>query len=163
MSQPVASFAGNALYLDVMIPYALLRGIEPAAQILFDRIQKGELVAHTSVLTFDELTYRLLLALIRDHYTGSPLDRLRDQEEKMIGEFYPQLAPRLRQLCTYPNLCLVDITAADLEAMNKAILQYRLRPRDALHLVAMQKCQCFDLASHDADFDRVPAVRRYTL
>jgi predicted nucleic acid-binding protein len=64
---------------------------------------------------------------------------------------------------TFPNLCLVNITAADLEAMNKAILQYRLRPRDALHLVAMQKCQCFDLASHDADFDRVPAVHRYTL
>ena len=40
---------------------------------------------------------------------------------------------------------------------------YHLRPRDALHLAAMQKCGCFDLVSHDADLDRVPMVRRYTL
>ena len=42
-------------------------------------------------------------------------------------------------------------------------LQYHLRPRDALHLAAMQKCGCFDLLSHDPDFDRVPMISRYTL
>lgn len=33
----------------------------------------------------------------------------------------------------------------------------------ALHLAAMQACGCSDLLSQDADFDRVPIVRRYTL
>jgi len=163
MSRPLAEFTGTVLYLDTMIPYALLRGIEPAAQSLFARIQAGELTAYTSVLTFDELTYRMLLALIRDHYGGSPLERLHDQEAKMIAEFYPRLAPYLTQLRTFPNLILVDVTAPDLDAMNDAILQYYIRPRDALHLTAMQKCGCFDLVSHDADFDRVPIVQRYTL
>lgn len=73
MSRPLADFRGDALYLDTMILYALLRGLEPTARILFGRIQAGELIAYTSVLTFDELTYRLLLALIRDHYGKSPL------------------------------------------------------------------------------------------
>jgi hypothetical protein len=63
-----------------MIPYALLRDIEPAVTGLFERIKAGELHAYTSVLTFDELAYRLLLALIRDQYSGSPMERLRDQK-----------------------------------------------------------------------------------
>jgi predicted nucleic acid-binding protein len=163
MTKLVGDFTGATLYLDAMVPYALLRGIEPTVQALFTRLQAGELSAYTSVLTFDELTYRLLLALIRDHYGGSPLDRLRDQEEKLIAEFYPQLASPLAQLRAFPNLSLVDVTASDLDAMNEAILQFHLRPRDALHLAAMHKCGCFDLVSHDTDFDRVPMIRRYTL
>lgn len=163
MSEDIAEFRGNALYLDTMVPYALLRGIEPAAQVLFNRVQTGELVAYTSVLTFDELIYRALLALIRDRYDGSPLERLRSHEKEMIAEFYPRLAPHVIRLRSFPNLVLLDVTASDVDAMNTAMLQYRLRPRDALHLAAMQKCGCFDLVSQDGDFDRVPMVRRYTL
>ena len=163
MSTSLASFAGTRIYLDTMIPYALLRGIDPAARTLFARIESGEIAAYTSVLTFDELAYRMLLALIRDRYGGSPLDRLRADEAAMIAEFYPQVAPHLTRLRTFPNLSLIDITALDLESMDSAIQQYHLRPRDALHLAAMQKVKCFDLVSHDTDFDRVPMVRRYTL
>ena len=81
----------------------------------------------------------------------------------MIAEFYPQLAPHLTRFRTFPNLNLIDVTASDLDVMNDAMLKYHLRPRDALHLAAIQKCGCFDLVSHDADFDRVPTVERYTL
>jgi predicted nucleic acid-binding protein len=146
-----------------MVPYALLRGLEPSAQALFTRIEAGEIRAFTSVLTFDELTYRMLLAFIRDHYDGSPLDQLRSNEAQMIAEFCPRWSPHLHRLRTFPNLFLVDIIASDLETMDEAMCLYQLRPRDALHLAAMQKCGCLDLVSHDADFDRVPKVRRYTL
>lgn len=163
MSKVLTDFTGNALYLDTMIPYALLRGIDPAAQTLFTRIQAGEILAYTSVLTFDELTYRLLLALIRDHYDGSPLDHLRNNGPRMIAQFYPTLEPHLSQLRHFPNLGLLDVTASDLEAMNQAIEQYHLKPRDALHLAAIQKSDCFHLVSHDSDFDRVSKIERYTL
>lgn len=163
MSQPLPAFSGDSLYLDTTVLYALLRGIEPGAQALFMRIETGELRAYTSVLTFDELAYRMLLALIRDQYGASPLERLRNQEQQMIEEFYPRLAPRMLQLRTFPNLILVEVAPADLDEMDEAMLTYHLRPRDALHLAAMQKCECLDLVSHDPDFDRVPAVRRFTL
>jgi len=163
MSVPLAEFRGNALYLDTMIPYALLRNIEPAATVLFERIKAGEFRAYTSALTFDELAYRALLALIRERYGDSPLNRLRDHKVQMIAEFYPTLAPALTRLRTFPNLTLVDVTTADVEQMSENIGVYCLLPRDALHLAAIQKCGCFDLVSHDADFDRVPTVRRYTL
>jgi predicted nucleic acid-binding protein len=163
MSKPLSAFAGEALYLDTTVLYALLRGIEPGVQVLFTRIEHAELRAYTSVLTFDELAYRMLLALIRDRYGSSPLDHLRDQEPQMIAEFYPRLAPYLQQLRTFPNLILVEVAPADLDVMDEAMLTYHLRPRDALHLAAMQKCENLDLVSHDPDFDRVPTVRRYTL
>jgi predicted nucleic acid-binding protein len=137
--------------------------VEPAVRNLFTRIADGRLQACTSVLTFDELTYKMLLALIRDTCGGSPLEHLRDREPELIAEFYPALAPLLSHLRAFPNLSLVDMTSSDLEAMDEVMSLYHLRPRDALHLAAMQKCGCYDLVSHDADFDRVPAVRRYTL
>lgn len=163
MSKLLTSFAGSTLYLDTMIPYALLRGLDPAARDLFARIEAAELQAYTSVLTFDELAYRMLLALIRDHYGGSPLEQLRDNEPQMIAQFYPQIAPHLSHLRAFPNLFLVDITSSDLAVMDEAMSQYHIRPRDALHLAAMQKCGCLNLVSHDPDFDRVPQIHRYTL
>jgi predicted nucleic acid-binding protein len=146
-----------------MILYALLRGIDLATQHLFARIQVAEIKAYTSVLTFDELAYRLLLAFIRDHYGDSPLERLRKDESKMIAQFYPLIAPPLTQLRNFPNLTLLDVAASDIDAMNNASLQYHLKPRDALHLAAIQKCNCFDVVSHDTDFDRVQIIRRYVL
>ena len=163
MSEPLAAFAGTALYLDTMIPYALLRGIDPAAQVLFERIEAEELQGYTSVLTFDELAYRMLLALIRDHYGGSPLEKLRSNEVQMISEFYPSIAPHMSRLRGFHNLTLVDITSSDLDLMDEAMRLYQVRPRDALHLAAMQKVGCLNLVSQDPDFDRIPTVRRYTL
>ena len=163
MSKPLTDFTGNTLYLDTMVPHALLRAIDPAVQMLFGRIQAGEILAYTSVLTFDELTYRLLLALIRDHYGGSPLEHLRNIGPQMIAQFYPTIESPLFQLRSFPNLTLLDVVGSDLEAMSQTIRQHHLKPRDALHVAAMQKCGCFDLVSQDNDFDRVPAVQRYTL
>jgi len=163
MSSPLTNFSGSALYLDTMIPYALLRGLDPTVQQFFARIQTGQIQAFTSVLTFDELAYRLILALIRDHYGASPLEHLRKNEEKMIAQFYPSISLHLTQLRNFPNLSLVDITAPDLEVMNDVILTYHIKPRDALHYAAMQKCGCFNLVSQDSDFDRVPVIQRYTL
>lgn len=163
MSRPLSTFTGNELYLDTMTFYVFLRSPDPTAKQLFTRLEAGVLHAYTSVLTFDELTYKLLLALIRDHYAGSPLDHIREREEQLIAEFYPRLAPLLEQLLTYPNLTLVDVTATDVLRMNDAILCYHLRPRDALHFAAMQTTGCLDMLSHDSDFDRVPDIQRYTL
>ena len=43
MSQSLTSFAGTAIYLDTMSPYALLRGLDPAARDPFARIEAGHL------------------------------------------------------------------------------------------------------------------------
>lgn len=81
MTALLSAFAGERLYIDTMLPYLLLRGADPTVQPFFRRLEHGELIAHTSALTLDELAYRLLLAFIKDRYSGSPLERLRDEEE----------------------------------------------------------------------------------
>ena len=162
MTTPLSAFAGEVIYLDTMLPYMLLRGVEPTVKPFFERIERGECLAYTSALTFDELAYRLLLAFIKDHYDGSPLERLRDEEEKMMAEFAPTVVTLLRRLRAYTHLIVLDVLASDLDAMDTAMEQYHLRPRDALHLAALQRASCLDLASNDHHFDRVPTVRRYT-
>ncbi len=163
MTRPLNAFTGNVIYLDTMLPYLLLRSIDESVRPLFKRIERGELRAYTSVLTFDELAYRLLLAFIKDRYGGSPLERLRAEEERMLTEFAPRVISFLEQVRAYASLTVLDVLATDLDAMNQAMTQYRLRPRDALHYAAMQRVSCLDLASNDSHYDRVPAIRRYTL
>ena len=89
MTAPLDAFSGSVIYLDTMLPYMLLRGADPAVKHFFKRMEEGDFAAYTSALTFDELAYRLLLALIKDRYGSSPLDRLRDEEEKNAGRICP--------------------------------------------------------------------------
>ena len=42
--------------------------------------------------------------------------------------------------------------------MRNNIRGHLLRPRDALHLAAMQKVGCLHLVSQDSDFDHIPAI-----
>ncbi len=164
MTQPISVFSEQALYLDTMIPYALLRNIEAdAVKSLFQRLQAGGFQAYTSVLTFDELAYRLLLAAIKDNHPGNPLDQLRQDEAKLIATYSPRIAVEIDRLQTFPNLTLLDVTASDITQMHQFMQQHQLRPRDALHLAAMQKCNCFNLVSLDADFDHVPYLQRFVL
>jgi predicted nucleic acid-binding protein len=163
MTASLSTFNGQAIYLDTMVPYALFRSVDPLAETFFSRLESNTFLAYTSVLTFDELAYHLLLALIKDRYDGSPLDNLRNQESHLIAEFAPSIVDRMNRLRNFSQLVVLDISASDLDFMNKTMIQYHLRPRDALHLAAMQRVQCFDLASNDQHFDRVPYIRRFTL
>ncbi|MCE7987449.1 MAG: PIN domain-containing protein [Caldilinea sp. CFX5] len=104
----------------------------------------------------------MLLGFIRDKYGKSPQDRLRQDQAGVIREFYPQIDRLRNQLLLLPNLTVLDITAADLIAMHRNCLAYHLLPRDALHLVAMQKVGCENLVSLDSDFDHIPNIQRYT-
>lgn len=163
MATALTAFGGKTIYFDTMMPYALLRGVDPTVKRSFEQIRQGVWLAYTSALTFDELAYRFVLALIKDQYGGSPLDALRADEEKMITEFAPRVVAELDRLRELPNLTVLDVLASDLDVMNKAMTQYHLRPRDALHYAAMKRVECFDLASNDPHFDRIPSIRRFTL
>lgn len=55
MSSLLAEFQGDFIYLDTMLPYALLRGVSKAAEQFFARLEQQQVTAYTSVLTFDEL------------------------------------------------------------------------------------------------------------
>lgn len=163
MKSLLADFTGHAIYVDTMMPYMLLRDMNEDVERFFLQIRRGDFIAYTSVLTFDELAYRLVLAFIKERYGGSPLDHLRRKESQMMGEFSGMVATLLRRLRELPHLVVLDVLSSDLDMLNEAMTLYRLRPRDALHLAAMHRVGCFDLASTDAHFDAVPYIRRFSL
>lgn len=156
-------FQEKTVYLDTMLPYAFLRGIDPEVKKFFQMIENGETQAYTSVLTFDELAYRLILALIKDQYPGSPLDNLRTNEVKYLSEFVPPIVAQLEHLRGFPNLHVLDVPNTDLNIAFDAMVKYQLRPRDALHYAAMQQVSCLNLASNDLHFDRIPDITRFTV
>jgi len=105
----------------------------------------------------------MLLAAIRDKYSGSPLERLRQDESKMIAEFYPSLRPNIERLQAIPALTLIDVNASDVMMMHDNITKYHLKPRDSIHLTAIQKVQCTNILTNDSDFDQIATIQRYTL
>jgi predicted nucleic acid-binding protein len=166
MSHSITEFLEGQIYLDTMMFYIFLRAepeARPAIGAFFERIEKGTITAYTSVLTFDELAYRLILALIKDKYGGSPLNRLRNEERAMLIEFVPVIVPKLQLLKAFPHLHLVGVGPADLDAMLTNMLDYSLRPRDALHLAAMRWANCANLASNDQHFDAIPDITRFAI
>ena len=163
MALTFADFNGQAVYLDTTAFYQLIRGLSADAVALFDAIENGRIAAYTSVLAFDEVAYRMVLALIRDKYGRSPLDRLRENKPQMMMEFYPQVEPRLQLFQNFTYLTIAPVTPDDLKSMHDNIRRYGSLPRDALHLAAMQKVGCFHLVSQDSDFDHIPTIQRYTL
>jgi len=101
MIRSLDTFAGTHVYVDTMLLYTLLRAedrIRPVIQRFFSRIESGEVLAYTSVLSFDELAYRLILALTRDKYGGSPLDQLRGCCPRI------RMDPLERLLWTHPKV-----------------------------------------------------------
>ncbi len=161
MTLALREFRDSIIYLDTMLPYALLRGIDEEVKRFFERVEGGEIQAYTSVLTFDELAYRLILALARDRYDGSPLDLLRQREEEVLRGIVPQVCASLQELSQLSNLNVVEVTADDLFAMTEAMQSYLLRPRDALHYAVMSRIGCSSIASTDVHFDRIPSLTRY--
>ena len=55
------------------------------------RIVRGELTAYVSLLVVDELFYRLLLALIKEHTGRNPLNVLREDLPGAISVYGPPL------------------------------------------------------------------------
>ena len=163
MEPTLTSFNGTSIYLDTMLPYALLRSIDPNVKQFFEQIKAGKWIAYTAVLTFDELAYRLLLALIKDRYGSSPLDLLRADEAKYLAEFAPQIVTELERLRQLPNFVVLDVLTSDLTIIGEAMVQFHLRPRDALHYAAMLRVGCLEIASNDPHFDRIPTIKRYAL
>ena len=166
MSNPLNEFSQGDIYVDTMVFYVFLRSDERVRSVIkefFERIETGKIRAYTSALTFDELAYRLILALIKDQYGGSPLEHLRNRETELLKEFVPVVVPKLQLLYNFPHLQVVEVAPPDVQRMLQNMLDYSLKPRDALHLAAMQRMGCFNLASNDHHFDVVPAIERFSI
>jgi hypothetical protein len=110
-----------------------------AREILL-RIEKGELKAYTSTLTWDEVVWVVGRALGRDDGTS--------QGRKLLG---------------FPNLEFIDVDKRTLSSAQMLLDKYQLKPRDSLHLASAMNKNIKTVISDDEEFDRVKEVERTPL
>ena len=155
---------GLQVYVDVNVFYMYLRPDPvhlPTIRAFLERMAQGYVEAYTSILTMDELFYRLLLARVKDVYRRNPLDVLREDARGAIAECGAEIEAALRKLVRLPHLQLAAVLGDDFTQMLGNISAFGLLPRDALHVAVMQRLGLSEIATDDADFDRVTWLRRH--
>lgn len=127
-------------YIDSnLFIYAALYSDERGKQArnFMKEIRKGKEVAVTSVLTFDELFWKV--------------KKEKDFEAALkIGRSFLEME----------NLVFVEVDDSALWRSYKLIKKYKLNPRDGIHLACALGKGATVIVSEDKDFDQVEEVKR---
>jgi hypothetical protein len=110
------------------------------ARELLLKVEKGELKAYTSTLTWDEVVYVIAKTLGREEGTS--------QGRKLLG---------------FPNLAFIDVDKRTLSTAQTLLDKYNLRPRDSLHIASALNKNIKTIISDDEDFDKVTEITRSPL
>lgn len=128
---------------------------------LFDRIGRKELAGVTSAHVLSDVAHRLMVleAATVFGWTGTGFTgRLRHHpnEIQKLTQFQ-----RSVQTIAHFGIKIVAVSAPLVEAATTISRQVGLLSGDALIVAVMQSESLTQIASHDADFDRVPGLLRY--
>jgi hypothetical protein len=107
-----------------------------AKQILLN-IEKGELPAYTSTLTWDELVWVVSKTMGKTEGIN--------QGQKLLG---------------FPNLNFINV---DLNIVTKAqnlMEKFNLKPRDSIHIASAIEKRIKTIISDDKDLDQCPEIQR---
>ena len=110
-----------------------------AKEILL-KIEKGEISAHTSTLTWDEVVWVVGKLLSRDDGIN--------QGKKLLG---------------FPNLEFINVDEGILTLAQDLLNKYKLSPRDSIHAASAVSRKIKAVISDDKDFDQVKEITRAPL
>jgi hypothetical protein len=110
-----------------------------AKEILL-KIEKGEISAHTSTLTWDEVVWVVGKLLSRDDGIN--------QGKKLLG---------------FPNLEFINVDEGILTLAQNLLNKYKLSPRDSIHAASAVSRKIKAVISDDKDFDQVKEITRAPL
>lgn len=155
---------GESVFLDANIlvyhfqPHPIFG---PACQQLLARVENQELLGFTSTHTLTEVAHRLMMM------EAAALPGWKPAKVKQRLQRQPGVLRNLSQFRTAIETVLQSrlqvLTAAPVRILDAAGLSQTagLLSSDALIVAIMQHHGIARLASHDADFDRVPGLTRY--
>ena len=103
-------------------------------------IERGELSAYTSTLTWDEVVWTVRKTLGRDQAI--------DQGKKLLG---------------FLNLQWIVVDDNVLSQAQALLAKYNLHPRDSIHIASAIDRKIENFISDDADIDRVKEIKREPL
>src|SRR5262249_47892156 len=133
----------------------------PPSMALIERIRQNEIVAAISTHVFSDVTHRLMTFEACASF-GWPYQGIAARLKKHPA-IVTQLS-RYRQALDEIRGCGVHILAAlggEVVAAGDLSRQHGLLSGDALILAVMQRYGIPNIATNDADFDRVPGIVRY--
>ena len=104
------------------------------------KIERGELLAYTSTLTWDEVVWVVSRVLGREDGINQG-----------------------RKLLAFPNLQFVDVDRRILSTAQSLMDRYKLKPRDAIHVASAINKNVKKLISDDEDLDEIEEVERMPL
>jgi predicted nucleic acid-binding protein len=110
-----------------------------AKEILLS-VEKGQLSAYTSTLTWDEVVWVVTKVMSRNDGIA--------QGRKLLG---------------FPNLQFIDTDENVLVAAQRLIEKYKLNPRDSIHIASALDRRLKIVISDDEDFDLVKEIKRTPL
>jgi predicted nucleic acid-binding protein len=127
-------------------------------QQLLEKVERGDLEASISPLVIDEVSYVLMVQTARK--TGGSKDAksimramLADWQECLapVGKFYDYLD----LLISTGHLKVLSLDYSISRIALKCANEYRLLPRDALHVACCEAYGIREMATNDGDFKRV--------
>jgi predicted nucleic acid-binding protein len=131
------------IYLDSNVFLNAILNLEEEgekARNIVQKLQKGEIAAATSALSFDEVFW-----IVKKH-------RNYDMALKAVKAFLE-----------IPNLTFLDVNDEILWSAYNLAKRYRLNPRDVIHLACALNHGIFTIVSEDKDFDKVKEIKRKSL
>ena len=155
--------AGDSVLLDAnpliyhFIPFPVLG---PPCTRLLERIVRNEITAFTSTHVLSEVAHRLMTTEAAQQFGWSSkvVERLKQDPTRIH-----QLSSFRKAIEEVPQLGIqiLTIPAHLISAAAALSIQYGLLTNDALVVAVMQANGLTNIASSDADFDRVPGLTRY--
>ena len=156
--------SGVAVFLDantLVYHFANEPKYGPACTQLVKRIEQGELRGLTSTHVLTDVAHRLMTLEAINLFGWTPA-RIAVQLRRHRHEI-PKLKAHLQAIARIPLLAVqvLPVSFPLVEAATLLSQQHELLTGDALIVAVMQNHGFTNLASNDADFDRVPGLTRY--
>jgi predicted nucleic acid-binding protein len=156
--------AGEAVFVDAntlvyhFAPDPVLG--TPCSDLLI-RILRQELAGYTSTHVISEMAHRLMtLEAMKAHGWPVPGIAQRLRKNPAVVQNLTAFRQAIQEIPTF-GIRLFTIASVLLDAGAAISQSTGLLTNDALVVAVMQANGLTNLASHDADFDRVPGLKRY--
>jgi predicted nucleic acid-binding protein len=128
------------IYLDANVFLSAILNREDEgekARDLLQKLQKAEIVAATSALSFDEVFW-----IVKKH------------------RGFISALKAAKTLLEIPNLTFLEVNDQTLWSAYNLAEKYRLDPRDAIHIACALDHAIFTIISEDEHFDKVKEIKR---
>lgn len=156
--------AGESVFVDAN-PFIFYFSSDPvfgpACDMLLRRIENQEIIGFTSAHVLSEVAHRLMTSEASRTF-GWPMTGISNRLKRHPTQV--QTLGRHRQALDEVALIGIPVlpaTGPEVSVAADRSCQYGLLSSDALVLAIMEHHALTQLASHDADFDRVPGITRY--